>query len=111
MTGWVGTISGICGVCIFALVSFYLLPLLGVDLDGPVEVADSRVLGGVLFLMILLLSFVIGVMLGVGTFSFFMVLQGKFTRKEAKEYLLYSKYPSYWYLSQYSFLAERRNKS
>lgn len=104
LTGWVGIFGSLFGVILTCVIGFYLLPILGIDLDKPVP-REDRFLGLIIGIGGFLIIALSGLLFFISLFSYFMYATGKFTKNEAKYYSLRSRYPKYWYKEEYRYLA------
>lgn len=95
-------LTSIIGLWAVALVLglWYLFSLRLSDLFN-VNAPVNGVMDGVLMVLALWLLFVIclfiGVILVAGTFSIYMIITNRFSKKEAFEYVIYSEYPKRWF--------------
>ncbi len=105
LKGWVGIFGSFGGIFFTGVIGFYLLPVLGVDLDKSVPPGERSILGLLIGVVGALFFCLIGLLISISIFSYFMYAIGKFTKNEAKYYSLRSRYPKHWYQEEYRYLA------
>jgi hypothetical protein len=98
---WLTTIIGLLAVlialCLWCPLFLKLLELAGMDLNTQLNgIVDVFILIAV-FVVLMIPCIYTGIIFIAGPFCIYMILTGKFSKKEAFEYILYSEYPARWF--------------
>ena len=97
ITTSVGLVGVILGILIVIYVGGFLASFMGIDLDAPVQSLVSKLVGFVIGISFFILCLLVGMHISTSTFSMYMYFSGKFTKEEAVNYALYSRYPDHWF--------------
>jgi hypothetical protein len=96
ITSLVGVIGVSIGFTVLYFISVTLADVLSIDPSGCVKCQQ----GGWVWMSLVLIGipffFYLGAALVAAALSIFLLINGKFTKEEALDYSLYSKYPSSW---------------
>lgn len=99
--GWITVAASVLALMPAMYYSFLLfgLPIEG----GSIEGLRLQLIAWVVFIiMIIPAAFYLGMVLVYGAFALMMFVAGRFTREQAADFALRSKYPQTWYRGKYS---------
>jgi len=99
ITSYVGAIGCVLGLAFFSWQFENLFTVLNLDTSVPLRQMTSGVVFTGLVVMIVSFAFAVyfGAVLVASIFSFFAVLSGRFSVKQAFDYVFLFKYPESWY--------------
>lgn len=97
VTNFVGLLSMLAGLAIMSFVGQPISFYLNINPHECIKCQASGITWIVLFIAVMPLTLYLGVAIAVGIFGGALYFRGKISKTELKKYVLFSRYPKYWF--------------
>jgi hypothetical protein len=97
LTSLVGFLGGMLGLGLLIFTARRASTVIGISWDAPLRSQPNGLLWLIVLLLGIPLAIYAGAVLVAGVVALVMVCLGKFTAREAWQYALMSRYPTYWF--------------